>query len=229
VSRLESPGEPETKPTPADVRRFYDQLTESRMLAYLEKPNKRIARAIERVLDYTSPETTALEIGCGVGLVADAVAQVATAGTVWACDISRVAVSHARERVRAPNVLFLVCDAVHEFDRLKEWVGRSVQLVALIDVIEHIPLDEHSAFLRNLGSLLDRPGTIVLTYPAPDFQRERRERGSEDFQLVDEIVELEHVERLADENALAIEHYSVVEIWKEQYAHCVLTTSRADA
>jgi len=102
-----------------------------------------------------------------------------------------------------------------------------VQLIVMVNVIEHIPLDEHSALMSKLCSLLE-DGTIVLTYPAPDLQRERRERKADDLQLVDEIVELEHVERLASANALAIEHYSLLDIWNEQYAHCVLTTGRAD-
>jgi trans-aconitate 2-methyltransferase len=195
------------------------------MLTYLEKPNKRIESAIERVLGYTRTETTALEIGCGVGLVAEAIARAATAGTVWACDISENAVRHARERVQAPNVHFLVCDVINEFHLLRSWVGRPVDLVAMVDVIEHIPLDAHLALIQNLCSLFDGPGTIVLTYPAPDFQRERRERGADDFQPIDEIVELEHVERIATATGLAIAHYSIHEIWNEQYAHCVLTRS----
>ena len=223
MSEPQHPGDQPTRPTPAEVSRFYDELTESRMLGYLEKPNKRIAEASERVLEHTGPETTALEIGCGIGLVAEAIAQVAISGTVWAADISENAIRHARKRVDLPNVRFLVCDAVHEFDRLREWVGGPVDLVAMIDVVEHIPLDLHPSLMENLCSLFEKSGTIVLTYPAPDFQRERRERGADDFQPIDEIVELNHVERVARETGLAIEHYSVLDIWNEQYAHCVLT------
>jgi SAM-dependent methyltransferase len=222
---FERPSGPDSRPTPDDVRRFYDELTDSRMLAYLERPNQRIQRAIERVLGYVDAETVALEIGCGVGLVTDAVAHVAKDGGVWACDISENAVRHARERVRAQNVRFLVCDAVHEFERLRSWLRRPVQLVMMIDVIEHIPLEEHALLLRNLCTLLDAAGTIVLTYPAPDFQRRQRERDPATLQLVDEIVELKHVERLAAANGLAVEHYSIEQIWSEDYAHCVLTAS----
>jgi trans-aconitate 2-methyltransferase len=208
------------------VREFYDEFSVSRMQRYLQKGNLRIERAIKRILPFVASDSTVLEIGCGIGLVTERLAQAVPAGAVWSYDISEKNIQQARERVHASNVNFRRGDILHDFDDVRAWIPVPVQLVVMVDVIEHLPLATHSALLHNLGTIMRTDGSVILTFPSPDYQRHLRETSPQKLQIIDEIVELEHVLSIATRNGFRIRHFSLEDVWlRNQYVHCVLARS----
>jgi len=213
---------------PEAVRAFYDAFRDSHMIRYLEEPNLRIEKAIARILAYVSKDSTVFEIGCGIGLVAERVAGANPKGLVFACDVSEKNVELARHRVKVPNVSFRVGDVLRGFDELRSWLSRPVDVVAMVDVIEHLPLEEHGGLFRNLRGVMSQDSTLILTYPSPHYQHYLQENRPDELQIIDEVVELGDVLNLAAENRLALKHFSLEDVWlKNQYAHCVLRTSVA--
>lgn len=215
---------PEEIPSSA-VREFYDEFRDSHMVRYRAKRNRRLVRATERVIEYLRPESRVLEIGCGVGVVTEEIASRVPHGRVWACDISPRNVEFARETVRSSNVDFFVADVVHEFGLIEQRVSAAVDVVAMIDVIEHLPLATHAELLSRLRGLMGADAVLILTYPSPEYQRYLREFEPEHLQIIDEIVELPELLGAAREAGLSLRFYSLQDVWRRnQYVHCVFQT-----
>ena len=223
---------PPQRPDPAAgsdaVRAFYDEFAVSRMQRYTQKGNLRIEKAIKRILPLVAHDSTVLEIGCGIGLVTERIAAAAPGGTVWSYDISEVNIRQAQERVDAANVHFRRGDVLHDFDDMRQWIAAPLDLVVMVDVIEHLPLSRHSTLLGNLATILRPDGRVLLTYPSPEYQRHLYTSSPEKLQIVDEIIELEHLLSIATANGFRIKHFSVEDVWqRNQYVHCLLARSLA--
>ena len=205
------------------VRTFYNEFTESRFLKYIGEKNPRIEKAIARIVPVVTSDSRVLEVGCGVGVVTEQIVRRAKNGSVWACDISERAIQYARQRITAPNVHFRSGDILHGFDELKSWISESVQLVVMVDVIEHLPVEEHPTLFCNLRSIMTKDSTLILTFPSPQYQHYLQEKDPHELQIIDEVVELSHILQVASETGFDIKHFSLEDVWlKNQYVHCVL-------
>ena len=214
-------------PNDDEVRAFYDRFSDERTKNYVERANPRIEKAIERILPLVGEDSAVLEIGCGAGLVAEQIARKAGRGSLWGCDISDKAIAIAKSRVKADNVHFRALDAAAQFAELKSWVPQRLDLVVMVDVIEHLPLESHAAFFRNLADILHSESAVVLTFPSPDYQRYLRDYNPAELQIIDESIELLHLHALAVENGLFVKDYALVDVWlPNQYVHCVLKQHR---
>ena len=212
---------------PDDVRAFYDGFLRSRMLEYRLNGNPRISSAQRRLLHYVSPDSVVLDLGCGIGLVTEAVAEKAALGLTVGCDISESNIWYARQTVRAPNVRFVACDILREPDALREWAGR-FDVIGVVDVIEHLPLAWHPEFFATLKQIAADSCALVLTYPSPNYQRYLKAREPAELQIVDEVVEPEVLIANAAAAGFTLQHYSLEDVWlREQYVHCVFGTDRA--
>jgi len=222
---------PETLPPDSDaVRAFYNQFSVERSVQYAKNSNLRIDKAVARILPLVREDSQVLEIGCGTGLVTEQIARIATSGCVWACDISDEAVALARARCKAANVQFRAVDAAIRFADLSAWLTKAIDLVVMVDVLEHLPLNLHKTLFRNLASVTSPEASVVLTFPSADYQRYLRQQHPEELQIIDEIIELPHLHEVAVANGFAIKHFSLENVWlPNQYAHCVLTRSAENA
>ncbi len=211
-------------PAPEAIREFYNRFSSERSHNYVKNGNPRIDKAIARILPFVRADSQVLEVGCGAGLVAEQIARIAVQGFVSACDISESAIALARNRVTTGNVQFRALDVGARFEELKAWLPASVDLVVMVDVLEHLPLGLHEAFFRNLAAVMRPESTLVLTFPSPDYQRYLRQHRPDELQIVDEVIELPHLYEVTAKNGLAIKHFSLEDVWlANQYVHCVLT------
>jgi ubiquinone/menaquinone biosynthesis C-methylase UbiE len=71
-------------PNPDTARVFYDDFLVSRLCDYRFHKNARIEAAIQRVLPFVTVDSNVLDVGCGIGLVAERVARKAKSGFIWA-------------------------------------------------------------------------------------------------------------------------------------------------
>ena len=224
VSRM-SADDSTAQPTPGTdaVRAFYDRFSDERSKRYAERANPRIEKAIARILPLVREHSTIFEIGCGAGLVAEELMRKACRGSFWGCDISEKAIALAKSRVTSDNAHFRRLDAVAQFADLRSWLPKAVDLVVMVDVIEHLPLDSHAGFFRNLTDVLHSGSAVVLTFPSPHYQQHLRDHNPAELQVVDEIIELPHLQMRAEENGLFVKEYALVDVWlPNQYAHCIL-------
>lgn len=216
MTPLDAPGQ-------GDIRAFYDRFLRSRMLQYRLARNLRLQRALAFVQPHVAPDTLCLDIGCGIGIVTEAIARRASRGFVWACDLSADIVWYARQTVRDENVEFFVGDVLRDFDGLRARVSRPVSLVVMVDVLEHLPLPSHVTLFANLRSIVTEHAEIVLTHPSPAYQAHLRAHNPAELQIIDETVEPEHLLEASAAAGFYLKYYSLEDVrLPEQYVHCVL-------
>jgi len=212
----------------SEVESFYDDFLESRMLGYRISGNPRIERATERILDFVRPKSNVLDVGCGIGITAERVAEQAEGGRVWAFDISERNIWYARETVDHPNVTFFSADVLEDKQHIRERLTDDIDVVTLVDVIEHIPQDDHAELFEFFRSIMSDQSYVVLTYPSPQYQRHLKENDPEELQIVDQVIEREELIETAQSTGFSLRHYSLETVWKRnQYVHCVLQMDKS--
>lgn len=101
------------------------------------------------------PVKKALDVGCGVGVIAKFILNFGRNIRVTGIDISSEAINLAKRNY--PAVTFLVSD-IESFETTKGY-----DLITAVDVIEHIKDDQFA--LRRMNLLLRDGGIIVLSLP----------------------------------------------------------------
>lgn len=206
-----------------EIKSFYDDFLESRMLDYRIHGNLRIDRAAERVLEFVCPDSHVLDIGCGIGIVSERIAGSLKDGHVWGTDISDQNIWYARETVGQSHASFFTADITSNPEQVRSRVKVPLDVISLIDVIEHIPKGEHSDLFQFLQSLVGSRAFVVLTYPSPQYQRHLMAQNPEELQIIDQVIEREELLSVAETAGFFLRHYSLEDVWKQnQYVHCVL-------
>jgi trans-aconitate 2-methyltransferase len=208
------------------VKDFYDQFLESRMLSYRLYGNRRFDRALARLHPLLRQGQSVLDIGCGIGIFAERVARIVAPGKVWGTDISEENIWYARQTVERRNVSFFAGNAVTGFEAIAGEVEGPVDVVTLIDVIEHIPAEHRPRLLADIRAVLGPGGILFLTYPSPQYQRFLREEDPGELQIIDEIIEPEVILAEALGAGFYLRHYSLESVWRtDQYVHCLFETA----
>ena len=97
-----------------------------------------------------------LDVGCGVGFVVELLGTGAFGMRSEGCDISRVAVARASERVGAGRIALIEHDTLPYADGLFD-------LVTCFDVVEHLDEAHLPAFRDELRRVLKPAGTALLS------------------------------------------------------------------
>lgn len=115
-------------------------------------PKHRIIRYHDWFLQQLCGGAAVLDIGCGNGTLASAMAE--KAGFVTGIDIVPANIEQAKARYQLENVEFLCADATEFIPE------RKYDYIVLSNVLEHI--DERSSFLRKLYTQMQDPYPILL-------------------------------------------------------------------
>jgi trans-aconitate 2-methyltransferase len=214
--------------TAADVRSFYEQDFERRVQARV-KGNLRIDRALDFILPRLEINSRVLDIGCGIGIATERIANRARKGVVFGVDISPSHVAYCRKTISATNITFHVIDILKEFDKAGDIIGDRVDLITLIDVVEHLPRAKALDLFDGLGRILSSNGRILLTYPSPEYQRRLYSTPGSRLQAVDLIVEISDILEFAAAARCQLRSFQYVDVWlKNQYIHCELVRTLSE-
>lgn len=211
-----------------EVKKFYDQFLESKMLQYRITGNLRIKKATDRILEYVRKDSNVLEIGCGIGIISQEISKNAKEGQVWAIDISPRNIWYARQSIKAQNITFAVVDIINEFEKLKKQISEAIDVFVLADVIEHIPKNKHEHVFKRIRQIASENSVIILTYPSPQYQKSLKKNNQNELQIIDETIELDEILRFAEPAGYHLRHYSLENIWSNnQYVHCVFQSNNS--
>lgn len=209
------------------VKEFYDNFTASRMLQYKLYGNPRIDRAVELISRYVKPDSQILDIGCGIGIVPEKIAPKLDKGNILACDLGENNINYARQTIDSNKIEFFNVDIVENFEAIVNKLTGKVDLVTMVDTIEHLPPDSYDGVFRNFSQITKENGKLILTYPSPEYQVYLRENEPEELQIIDEIIEIKDFLPLALKYGFDLEYFTYINVWKSnQYIHCVFSKKR---
>lgn len=204
------------------VQDFYNEFLDTRMLSYRLYGNPRIDKAVELIGQYTQPNSTVLDIGCGIGLVSEKIAVKVKQGHVWACDIADKNIEYAQQTVFDEKITFFRVDIINEFDQVEKTVQPPINLVSMVDVIEHLPPHHYEEFFTNLCRITANDAVVVLTYPSPEYQRYLHQYNPAELQVIDETIEISDLIQWAAKGNFKLKYFSYPDLdRKHQYIHCV--------
>ena len=202
--------------TTAQVASFYDEFSQRLLNDYLTG-NPRFERAAARVLASIGPETrTVLDMGCGAGVSSMLIKQAYPHVQVTGVDISPENIRIARSLFADRGIEFKVSDL-----RDEDVVGK-YDLIAMVDVHEHIPRGDWQSFHQSLRELLSKRGKLVITYPSEMHQEYLADHDPEGLQVVDETIRLADLQEMERRIDARLVTFAYVTIWaRYDYVHAV--------
>lgn len=155
-----------------DYRAIYDHITASHpgyTVAERSPGFRNVLMLHERIRACRGP---ALDVGCGVGFVVEALSQPEFGMECWGCDVSRVALEQAAARLEAnfhgdPRRLRQVEDGRLPFE------DGQFGLVTCFDMLEHLDEPDARAMRDELRRVVAPGGTLLVSVSC-------RKAGSED-------------------------------------------------
>ena len=141
-----------------EYARLWEKVNAKRGLQFLGDEWSREERFLELLVQYSRPDASALELGCGGGRITAAAAKLFR--HVHATDVSREMLRKCRESVRAPNVSF------HKLDgfTLEEFADASVDFVYSHDVFVHFPALQVYSYLLEFRRVLKPGGQGLISF-----------------------------------------------------------------
>lgn len=100
-----------------------------------------------------------IDLGCGSGYGSFLVAKNGKAKKVYGFDISEEAISFARKKYHAENIIFKVGNV----ENLKDIFSEKVDIVVAFEILEH--LDRQEIFTRGIKKILQKDGLFIVSTP----------------------------------------------------------------
>jgi trans-aconitate 2-methyltransferase len=122
-----------------------------------------------------------LEIGCGIGTLTSLLANWLRYGSLVSVDISQESIRIARENLKQCSNLHLIHGDITETD-----IDQNFDVVVLPDVLEHIPVEHHSALFAKISELLKHDGFVFINIPNPEYLAWCHIHKKELLQIIDQ-------------------------------------------
>lgn len=158
------------------------------------------------------PGHRVLEIGCGVGTVTQLLADVVgPSGSIMATDLSPKSIEAARDRLSGfRNIQYAAGDVLEiEIDGVFD-------VIALPDVIEHIPIAGHPQLFKRIAKWLAPGGFVLLNYPNPLYLQWLHENEPEVLQVIDQPVHADGLLASCYAAGLYLDFLQTYSIWTRE-------------
>ena len=184
--------------------------------------NERLISLMKRLKNLGFTENSRiLELGCGVGAFTSLLSKKIKNGLVEAVDISDKSIENAK-KLEKKNIQFSVGDVVYYQPK-----NSNFDFITLLDVIEHIPIEEHFNLFKNVSQISTEKTLTLINIPNPDFINYLHKHNPEGLQVIDQAIELPLLAETLDKNNLEIIYFEKYSIWeKEDYHFFVVRKKR---
>ena len=204
-----------------EVSQFYDQFSERQIkigvnerLIYLFKKLKKIG---------LTKNSKILELGCGVGAFTYLLSKKVVDGYVEAVDLSETSIENAKKNIQKSNVKLFVGDVVHYQPKSTDF-----DFITLLDVIEHIPIEEHFNLFRNLSSYISEKTLLLINIPNPEYLKYLHQNQPETLQVIDQPIELTILADNLEKNGLEIVFFHKYGIWEQEDYHLFVVRKKRE-
>lgn len=187
--------------TRRDIASFYDNWVPDQVKIGLNRRHYLIFELLRK--NGLRRSDNVLEIGCGVGPVTRLLSRYLGNGHVTGVDISPKSIEQARKNLNGRRNVELVVSDMSDFPAKK-----SFDVIALPDVLEHIPYESHMNLFKTLSAVLSKTGFILIHIPDPSYQDWVRAKHPERLQIVDHSLYVETIAGPISANGLYVSSLS---------------------
>ena len=157
------------------------------------------------------PQSSILELGCGIGVITSLMSTLVPQGSITACDISEKSIEIAKKNViRQDNIKFIASDI--QSLSLK---GQKFDFVTLFDVLEHIPEEEHEKVFSVISSFMHENSVLLVNIPHPASIDHEREHHPQNLQIIDLPLMANNVINTAYKAGMFLVSFDTYSIWHE--------------
>jgi len=204
------------------IMKYYNEFLSKRMIKYRLERNRRISSIEELVTSYVNDEDLVLDIGCGIGIIVEAIAKKFREAQVIGVDLSPENIWYCKNTISEKNATFFQLSVTEQMDDIKAAAGGAVNLICMVDVIEHIPQEKRRSTLKAITQLAASNAFFILSYPSPNYQRYLRDNEPEELQVIDNELEVADLIEEMNEAGWSLYRLTHEDIWrKDQYIHAV--------
>ncbi len=204
-----------------NISDFYDDFSERQLKI---GANDRLLLLFEKLIQLGLKEhSSLLELGCGVGLFTRLISKKIKSGNIEAVDLSPKSIEIAKRNLTKPNVIFAVGDVVKYQPKHKNF-----DFITLLDVIEHIPLDQHGDLFKNLEQLMTEKTQMLINIPNPQYISYLKIHSPETLQVIDQSVELFPLMQHLEASNLEIIFFKKYGIWEREDYHMMVIRKKRE-
>ena len=196
-----------------EISDFYDEYVQRQIKT---GANERLISLYKRLLNGgLNADSKVLELGCGVGIFTKLLAKKVKNGIIEAVDLSEKSVAVAKNELKERNnIHFDVADVVKYQPKNSDF-----DMITLMDVIEHIPLEHHAELFANLAKIATEKTNILINIPNPQYIAYVRINHPESLQVIDQEVELFTLIQHLEKNGLELIYFEKYGIWEQDDYH----------
>ena len=196
-----------------EISDFYDEYVQRQIKT---GANERLISLYKRLLNGgLNADSKVLELGCGVGIFTKLLAKKVKNGIIEAVDLSEKSVAVAKNELKdRNNIHFDVADVVKYQPKNSDF-----DMITLMDVIEHIPLEHHAELFANLAKIATEKTNIIINIPNPQYIGYARINHPESLQVIDQEVELFTLMQHLEESGLELKYFEKYGIWEQDDYH----------
>ena len=196
-----------------EISEFYDEYVQRQIKT---GANERLISLYKRLLNGgLNTDSKVLELGCGVGIFTKLLAKKVKNGIIEAVDLSAKSIAVAENELKhKKNIHFDVADVVKYKPENSDF-----DMITLMDVIEHIPLEHHGELFANLSKISTEKTNILINIPNPQYIGYSRINHPESLQVIDQEVELFILMQHLEKNGLELVYFEKYGIWEQDDYH----------
>ena len=196
-----------------EISEFYDEYVQRQIKT---GANERLISLYKRLLNGgLNTDSKVLELGCGVGIFTKLLAKKVKNGIIEAVDLSAKSIAVAENELKhKKNIHFDVADVVKYKPE-----NSGFDMITLMDVIEHIPLENHAELFANLAEIATEKTNILINIPNPQYIGYARINHPESLQVIDQEVELFTLMQHLEKNGLELVYFEKYGIWEQDDYH----------
>lgn len=206
----------------SEIKKFYDEATIRKLHGFVHY-NIRVEYAwqgLSSIFNFTKPKRI-LEIGSGIGEICYRLATDYHNSEVVGFDISEQSIKIASDLFVASNLSFVRADRITEAKFSKK---EKFDLIFLMDVYEHIPVDDRNELHQFISENISENGFVFFSCPTPQHLEYLKTNKPIEIQPVDENITLEDLIYVSKKISLRLIQYKEVSVWRAaDYFHALFS------
>jgi cyclopropane fatty-acyl-phospholipid synthase-like methyltransferase len=172
--------------TKTQVEDFYNTFKEHQKKLGINIRHRTIFKNLKQA--GLTPASNVLEVGCGIGTVSSLILKFLSTGKFVGADISSESIALAKKMCAGyKHAEFIVSDMSSFTHALR------FDFVVLPDVLEHIPVDQHSNLFRVLSTVTTADAVVLINIPEPNCLDWIREHHPETLQIIDQSLSMQEI------------------------------------